>query len=287
MTKSKYLKDLRHAVISQSDADDIINAATTQGIYNLTLGLSDKERHTMATGRVHSASAITIGEAKEGSMEAYNFSSVQLVTSMHSVNEKKKDAKTVTSVKSLAKLVFSIGTATSKVTEEDDMDDSQGNNSSDGEEEGSTMDGKTIAIEGMGILTGKGGKPEATKTRTEDDKAMKGAGSKASKAEDEAGKYQDDKEMAKAGADLAKRMAEASGDLIDTSEDGTYNTPPDPLTDDDKGKTYKESDSNAKLGDNNLSTAEYASDAVEVESREFKAAHAQKYKEPLNFRQAL
>jgi hypothetical protein len=33
--------------------------------------------------------------------------------------------------------------------------------------------------------------------------------------------------------------------------------------------------------------SEYASDAVEVESREFKAAHTQKYKEPLNFRQAL
>ncbi len=100
----------------------------------------------------------------------------------------------------------------------------------------------------MGILTGKGGKPEATKTRTKDDKAMKGAGSKASEAEDKAGKYQVDKEMAKAGADLTKRMAEASGDLIDTLEDGTYNTPPDPLTDDDEGETYKESHSNAKLG---------------------------------------
>jgi hypothetical protein len=207
--------------------------------------------------------------------------------STHSVNEKKKDAKTVTSVKSLAKLVFSISIATSKVTKEDDMDDSKGNNSSDGKEEGSKKDGKTIAIEVMGILTGKGGKPEATKTRMEDDKVMKGAGSKASKAEDKAGKYQDNKEMAKAGADLTKRMAEASGDLIDTSEEGTYNTPPDPLTDDDEGKTYKESDSNTKLGDDNLSMSEYASDAVEVESGEFKAAHAQKYKEPLNFCQAL
>jgi hypothetical protein len=133
----------------------------------------------------------------------------------------------------------------------------------------------------MGILTGKGGKPKATKTRTEDDEAMKGAGSKASEAEDKAGKYQDDEEMAKAGEDLTTRMAEASGDLINTSEDGTYNTSPDPLTDDDKGKTYKESNSNAKLGDNN------ASDVVEVESGEFEAAYAQKYKEPLNFRQAL
>ena len=61
-------------------------------------------------------------------------------------------------------------------------------------------------------------------------------------------------------------MAEASGDLIDTLEEGTYNTLPDPLTDNNKGKTYKESNSNAKLGDEDLSTSEYASDAVEEES---------------------
>ncbi len=36
--------------------------------------------------------------------------------------------------------------------------------------------------------------------------------------------------MAKAGTDLTKRMAKTSGDLIDTLKDGTYNTPPDPLT---------------------------------------------------------
>ncbi len=268
VTKSKYLKDLRHAVLNQSDADNIINAATTQGIYDLTLGLSDKERWMMVAKGAHNMSAITFGEAKEGSMEAYNFSLVQLVTLTHSVNKKKKDAKMVVSVKSLAKSVFSIDTATSKVTKEDDMDDSKGNSSSDGKEEGSKKDGKTIAIEGREILTGKGGKPKATKTRTEDDEVMKGAGSKASEAEDKAGKYQDNEEMAKAGADLTKRMAEAeaSGDLINTSKEGTYNTPPDPLTDDDKGETYKESNSNAKLGDDDLSTLEYASDAVEVES---------------------
>ncbi len=37
------MKDLGHAVINQLDANNIINAATTQGIYDLTLGLSDKE----------------------------------------------------------------------------------------------------------------------------------------------------------------------------------------------------------------------------------------------------
>ncbi len=78
---------------------------------------------------------------------------------------------------------------------------------------------------------------------------MKGAGSKASKAEDKAGEYQDNKEMAKAGADLTKRMDKASGDLINTSEDGTYNTPPDPLTDDDEGKICIEwHGGNSRLG---------------------------------------
>ncbi len=198
-------------MINQSDANNIINAATTQGIYDLTLGLSDKERRRMVAGRAHNASAITFGEAKEGSMEAYNVSLVQLITSTHSVNEKKKDAKTVTSVKSLAKLVFSIGTTTSKVTKEDDMDDSKGTNSSDGEEEGSKKDEKTIAIEGMGILTGDGGKPKAPKTRMENDGVVKGTGSKDSEAEDEEDKYQDNKEVAKTAQTLKREWPRPQG----------------------------------------------------------------------------
>jgi hypothetical protein len=80
VTKSKYLKDLGHAFIDQTDANEIINAATTQGIYDLTLGLLDKEKWTMVSGRVHKASAISFGVAKERSMEAHNFSLVALVT---------------------------------------------------------------------------------------------------------------------------------------------------------------------------------------------------------------
>ncbi len=83
VTQSKYVKDLGHAAIDQSDADNIINAATTQGIYDLTLGLSDKERHAMVAGKAHKASAITYGEAKEGVMEAHNFLSTALITTIH------------------------------------------------------------------------------------------------------------------------------------------------------------------------------------------------------------
>jgi hypothetical protein len=86
VTKSKYMKDLSYAVVDDQDADDIINAATTQGIFDLTLGLSNKEKRMMVIGKTHNASAITFGKAKEGLIEAYNFSSVQSVTSIHSIN---------------------------------------------------------------------------------------------------------------------------------------------------------------------------------------------------------
>jgi hypothetical protein len=74
ITKSKYLKELGHAAVDQSNADDIINAATTQGIYNLTLGLSDKERQVLVAIKVRKVSAIPYGEAKEGVVEAHKFS---------------------------------------------------------------------------------------------------------------------------------------------------------------------------------------------------------------------
>ncbi len=93
--KSKYIKDLGHAAVEQSNADDIINAAMTQGIYDLTLGLSDKERQVLVAGKAHKASAITYGEAKEGAVEAHNFSSKASVTTIHSSNKRKRDARTV------------------------------------------------------------------------------------------------------------------------------------------------------------------------------------------------
>jgi hypothetical protein len=114
VTKSKHIKDARLAVIDRMDTNNIINAATTQGIYDLTLGLSDKEKRTMVSGQVHETSAITFVEAKEGSMEAHNFSLMALVTLTHLQNEKMQEAKTVVSVKSLAKSVFRIGINTLK-----------------------------------------------------------------------------------------------------------------------------------------------------------------------------
>jgi hypothetical protein len=289
LDKVKVYNDAGLVVIDQTDANDIINAATTQGIYNLTLGLSDKEKWTMVLGRAHKASAITFGEAKEGSMEAHNFSLMAPVTTTHLQNEKKQEAKTVASVKSLAKLVFSIGTTTLKVTK-DDMGKSKEDDSSDGEAEGSKEGGKTIAIEGMEILTGNDGKPKATKTGTGDaNEEMEDAESRDSAAKEKELEYQgDDENMERAGAYLTARMAGESGELTDTSEEGTYTTPMvDPLTNDEDGEQYNDSYSTVKPRDDNLSMSEYDSDVLEVSSGKFEAAHGQKYEEPANFLQTL
>jgi hypothetical protein len=51
VTKSKYLKEAGHTMIDQTDINDIINSVTIQGIYGLTLGLSNEERRTLVAGR--------------------------------------------------------------------------------------------------------------------------------------------------------------------------------------------------------------------------------------------
>jgi hypothetical protein len=114
ITKSKYVSKKGYAILDDKDSDDIINAATGEGIYDMSLGLSDTELRTAMAGRSNEASAIMFGEAKEGAFEAHNFSSSALVTRINSKNM--GDSGSVTTEKMLAKLVFSMGT--SKVTSE-------------------------------------------------------------------------------------------------------------------------------------------------------------------------
>jgi hypothetical protein len=161
VTKSKYLKNLGRAAVDQSNADDIINAATTQGIYNLTPGLSDKERQVLVAGKAHEASAITYGEAKEGAVKAHNFSSKASVTTLHLSNKRKRDARTVASTKMLAKLVYSIDT--SKVTEDRTEDKKNGKEEESGND-GNPSTNKRVAIEGMQIVVRKQKKAIQTKT---------------------------------------------------------------------------------------------------------------------------
>jgi hypothetical protein len=44
ITKLKYITDKGYAVLDESNSDDVINAAAEEGIFNTTLGLSERER---------------------------------------------------------------------------------------------------------------------------------------------------------------------------------------------------------------------------------------------------
>ncbi len=112
ITKSKYMPNKGYAVLHESNSDDIINAVEEEGIYDTTLGLSERERRSAIAGRGYDASEIMFGEAKEGAMEAHNFSSSMSVTTIHSKNV--NDTPSVASQKTLAKSVYSLDT--SKVT---------------------------------------------------------------------------------------------------------------------------------------------------------------------------
>jgi hypothetical protein len=260
--KSKYVKDSGHAIIDQTDANDIINAVPTQGIYDLTLGLSDKERRTMVTGKVHKASAISYMEAREGLMEARNFLSAALITSIHTRNEKKRDASLVAMAKSLQKSVFSIGTTTSKVTE-DKMEESKEEEDSKSKQIKSNQE--QVTINGIGILNSDDNKAMLLETR-ETDKDM--AGNKPNKKESSKSKEnkfeESEDKMRRAGAALISRMKEASIDLADTEEEEDSRNTPDPLTNNKEGKDYKVDNSNAKSHDHKLSMSDYNLDILEV-----------------------
>ncbi len=76
------------------------------------------------------------GEAKEGAVEAHDFSSSMSITTTHSKNE--NDSKSVVSQKTLAKSVFSVGTSkiTSDGSGEEETDEDDG---SDYVDEGETL----------------------------------------------------------------------------------------------------------------------------------------------------
>jgi len=89
------------------------------------------------------------GEAKEGAVEAHDFSSSMSITTTHSKNE--NNSESVVSQKTLAKLVFSVGTSkiTSDGSGEEETDEDDG---SDYKEEGAAKS-SGVEIEGMQMLT--------------------------------------------------------------------------------------------------------------------------------------
>ena len=78
----------------------------------MLLGLLDKEHRVATASKGYNASAIMFREAKEGAVEAHNFSSSGSITTLPSKNM--SNSRSVTTEKMLAKSVFSI--AISKVT---------------------------------------------------------------------------------------------------------------------------------------------------------------------------
>ncbi len=117
--KSLYILE-GYAVLTEEGSDGIIITVSSNGIYDMTLGLSDKKCRELVANRAYNASAITFGEAKEGAMEAYNFLSSASITTIHSRN---KMDNVVATTKTLAQSILSIKMGTSKVTDGDNNED--------------------------------------------------------------------------------------------------------------------------------------------------------------------
>jgi hypothetical protein len=83
-------------VVDRTDGDSIILTSTSEGIYDLTLGLSDSERQSLVTTRSYNAAAITYGEAKKGAVETHNISAALSVTSLHTAKGKEAKDNSVT-----------------------------------------------------------------------------------------------------------------------------------------------------------------------------------------------
>jgi len=148
ITKSKYIPNKGYAVLDEFDSDAIINAAAEEGIFDTTLVLSERERRSAIVGKGHDASEIMFREAKEGAVEAHNFSSNMSITTIHSKNV--NDSKSVASQKMLAKSVFSMGTSkiTSDGSDEEETDEDEGS-----DYEGNATKTSAGEIEGMQMLT--------------------------------------------------------------------------------------------------------------------------------------
>jgi hypothetical protein len=135
-------------VVDWTDGDNIILASTSEGIHNLTLGLSDRKWRSLVATPGYNATAITDGESKEGAVEAHNFSTALSVTSLHSPKGKEAKVKSVTA-QTLVKSVYSIGTSRVTKDSDDESDKEKGDNVADG-----GSDSKQVAIDGMDILHG-------------------------------------------------------------------------------------------------------------------------------------
>ena len=147
VTKSKYIKEKGVAVMKDSDEDDIINAANRTGLFDMSLSLYDKEQRERMAKSGYNESAISFGEAKVGSMEAYNFSAGASITTVHA--EKEGKGTSVASAKTMAKSVFSIATNITSGSEEGETDSDEEMDGTSGVE----IDGMEMAEEEVQSFT--------------------------------------------------------------------------------------------------------------------------------------
>ncbi len=272
---SKYLKDLGHTVVDRTDGNDIIHTSNLEGIYDLSLGLSDKERGSLVALRGYDAAAITYGKAKEGAIEAYNFSAALSVTSLHSAREKGAE-EGPGPTPTLAQLVYSIGT--SRVTKESD-------DGSNGEEGNNMKEGNSyhqqVAINGMDIVRGNGKGAMLFSTASMEETSVQASKDKRKMEEDfaEAEKSTSTNEYElqdeeREEAYLTAKMNEATAQINLGLED-------------EEGSDLQENNMNICSGNLNLNIKDYSSNAKEVLFGEFNAAYVKKYANPKTFLYAL
>ena len=276
VTASKYLKDLGHAVVERTDGDDIMQASSSEGIYDLTLGLSDKERWSLGS-RGHDAAAITFGEAKEGAIEAHNFSAALSPTSLCSAKGRGRGARESPAPNpTLAQSVYSIGT--SKVTNESEE-------ISDDEEEDTDIgsENKQVAIDGMDIVTGNDeqGAMLFSAASMEEESAQASKEERKMEEDSDAGTTSESadpswKEGDKEVLHLTAKMKKATTLLqLDSEEEAS------------DGSDFKEDDLSIRSDDLDLKLSDYESDAQEVSSGEFDTSYVKKYATPETFLYAL
>jgi hypothetical protein len=276
VTASKYLKDLGYAVVERTDGDNITQASSLVGIYDLTLGLSDKERRLLVS-RGHDATAITFGEAKEGEIKAHNFSTALSLTSIRLAKGKgKESAESPTPNPTLTQSVYSIGT--SKVT-----NDSKDRSDDDDEDTNGGSENKQVAIDGMDIVTGNDWQGAMLFSTA----SMEEESARASKEE------RNMEEDSKAGTTSKSTDSSSKEDTIGVScltarmEKATTSLQLDSEEEASKGNPFSEDDLSVRSGDLNLQLSDYDSDAQEVSSGEFDARHVKKYATPESFKHVL
>jgi hypothetical protein len=281
ITKSKYVSAKGYAILDEANSDDIISAVAGEGIYDMTLGLSDKERRMAIASKAYNASAIMFGEAKEGAVEVHNFSSSASITTIHSKNV--GNSRSVATEKMLAKLVFSM--ATSKVTSdrsEEEMDKEDDSDNSDAVS--ATKPG--VAIGGMQMLTrhhrnlSRDYMQEDNMSRDEEKDVWDIENKKAAQLT---------KNMNAATAKLNLLLLNGDRDTEDNNEadDVAINRKgsPNPYSDDEGGKDFLKED--LSVHDEDLTLGDDYDTLLEVSSGVFAATHSNQFNQPNNFKQLL